>query len=77
MTDGRRARALAFAQEQRESWALALASTDGELLRLRDDEHLTLRQIAVRMGISTAAAGYRVHAARKRDAIRAQLPAKV
>jgi predicted DNA-binding protein (UPF0251 family) len=73
----RRERALAYAQEQRETWALALADSDGEILHLRDDEKLTLQRIATRLGISRVAAGYRVRAARKREVIRQTLPAKV
>lgn len=70
MKDRRPARALAYAQEQRETWALALKDVDADLLRMRDDEKLTLAQISIRLGISRTAAGYRVHAARRREVTR-------
>lgn len=77
MKDRRPERALAFAQEQREMWALALKDTDAGLLEMRDTEKLTLRQIATRLGISAAAAGYRVKAARRREVTRQGMTAKV
>ena len=72
--DRRREVSLARAQQQREAWAVALADTDREILRLRDEENLTLAQIGIRIGASRVAAGYRLAAARRREAIRQQMP---
>ena len=67
----------AHAQAQREEWAIALKDSDAEILAMRDVEKLTLRQMQTRLGISWNAARYRVLAARRREAIRKGLPAKV
>lgn len=77
MTDGRRAFALAHAQAQRERWALAKQEADEQLLTLRDVEKLTYARLATRIGISRQAARYRVGAARRREATRQGMSAKV
>jgi DNA-directed RNA polymerase specialized sigma24 family protein len=74
MTDARSTRMIAHAQAQREEWALALAGPDRDLLAMRDDEKLTLRQIATRMGTSYNAVRYRLEAARRREAVRQAMP---
>lgn len=75
--DRRREVALAHAQAQREAWAVALADTDREILRMRDEEHLTLAQIGIRLGVSRMAMGYRLVAARRREAVRQQMPESI
>jgi len=67
----------AWAQGQRESWALALADSDRALMKLRDEEHLTFERIGTRYGISRVAARQRYLKALRREAIRQALPAKV
>lgn len=73
MTDRRRAHMLAFAQQQREHWAEALAIPDRELLRMRDDEKLTYEQIHIRLGCSRARARQKVREARRREVTRSQM----
>ncbi len=75
--DGRRPWALAQAQVQRETWAVALTVPDRELLRLRDEEKLTYQRLATRYGVTRHAIERRVQAARRRERVRETLPQEV
>lgn len=72
MTDRRRQRALLHARSQRESWALALAESDREVLRMRDDG-MTYAQIATRLGVSRPRARQKYRDALRREDIRSAL----
>ncbi len=73
MIDQRRARALTWARQQRETWARTLREQDETLISMYDRDRLTMEQIAVRLGVTRQAVHQRLVAARKRGEIRANL----
>ena len=64
----RTAHGLAWAQEQRERWALAKADDDAALFAMR--RTMTLEQIGTRLGCSRQGVHNRLAAARARQRVR-------
>lgn len=60
-------------RRMRESAAVALTDSDRELLKMRDDEHLTHARIAARLGLSRARVAQRIRDARRRERTRERM----